>query len=161
MAGGAGYILSKESVIRYVEKGLRERVCDRTDTEDAAIGDCLHKLQVISGDVRDASLRERFFQFRLETALQPTPTDWWVEAYVWYKIRYGLTTCCSDLLVTAHKIIPEEMYLFEYLIYKVKVFGKQYDMSHELPTKMALKKVLSYVDKQNWVMNRWSNKSGT
>lgn len=157
MAGGAGYILSKESLTRYIEKGMNEGICNtkKGGNEDSDIGSCLRKLQVIAGDVRDEKLRERFFQFRIETALLPQSTDWWVKAYIWHKIHYGISTCCSDTLVTVHKITPEEMYLFEYFIYKIKVFGQHNVLSYEFPEKLTLNEVVKHVDGKNWVMNRW------
>lgn len=155
MAGGSGYILSKESVRKYNKEGLEGKLCDNNKggTEDQNLGYCMQKLQVIAGDGRDNKFRERFFQFRIELALLPNATDKWVERYIWHDIRYGISNCCSETLITLHKITPEEMYLLEYFIYKAKIFGQRYELLNEIPRKLGMDEILKCVDVENWVMN--------
>lgn len=140
MAGGSGYVLSKESLIRLIEKGVNENACPDHKNEDIALGTCLKQFNVISGDSRDATLRDRFFQFQPDVALIPKKPDfnpvdsYWHYYYLWYDYKFGLNTCCSDTFIATHQITPPEMYLYEYLLYNVKIFGKQ-EQVEELPRK--------------------------
>ena len=60
MSGGAGYVLSKEALRRFVE-GFRTKVCTHTTpVEDLALGQCLEKMGVLAGDSRDTLHRENF-----------------------------------------------------------------------------------------------------
>ncbi|XP_047424665.1 glycoprotein-N-acetylgalactosamine 3-beta-galactosyltransferase 1-A isoform X2 [Mugil cephalus] len=63
MSGGAGYVLSKEALRRFVE-GFRTKVCTHTTpVEDLALGQCLEKMGVVAGDSRDTLHRETFHPF--------------------------------------------------------------------------------------------------
>lgn len=60
MSGGAGYVLSRESVRRYV-RALHHGTCTQsTSAEDLLLGFCLQKLGVPAGDSRDHQHRETF-----------------------------------------------------------------------------------------------------
>ncbi len=51
MSGGAGYVLSKEALRRFVDKGVRgESPCrkDEQGAEDVEMGKCMQKLEVIN-----------------------------------------------------------------------------------------------------------------
>lgn len=66
MSGGAGYVLSKQAVIRLVEEGIPSKDKCRQDSdgaEDVEIGKCLERVNVIAGDSRDSNDRGRFFPF--------------------------------------------------------------------------------------------------
>lgn len=74
MSGGAGYVLSREALRRFVG-AVASGACGHTSpVEDVALGQCLEKLGVEAGDSRDTRGRETFHPFRPETHLIPPPT---------------------------------------------------------------------------------------
>ena len=65
-AGGAGYVLSRETLRRFVEEGMtNSSLCQASDDgdEDVNMGACMRKLKVKHGDSRDEKKRKRFFPF--------------------------------------------------------------------------------------------------
>lgn len=127
MSGGAGYVLSKEALKRFVEVALPDgKICKQQHggAEDVEIAKCLEKVGVVAGDSRDSLGRYRFFPFFPETHLIPNsmPKGFWYWKWIYYPQRNGMD-CCSDAAITFHYITPNQMYLLEYLIYHVRPYG--------------------------------------
>lgn len=73
-SGGAGYVLSRKAVRRFVEDGLNKNVC-RSDSggfEDVEIGTCLVKIGITIQDTRDSYGRARFFPFNATWHMRPS-----------------------------------------------------------------------------------------
>ncbi|MEE6471762.1 hypothetical protein FKM82_009363 [Ascaphus truei] len=87
MSGGAGYVLSKEALKRFVE-GFHTKVCSHTTSvEDLALGHCMEKMGVISGDSRDTERRETFHPFTPESHLTGKfSKSFWYWNYCFYPI---------------------------------------------------------------------------
>lgn len=87
MSGGAGYVLSKEALRRFVE-GFRTEVCTHTThVEDLALGQCLEKMGVLAGDSRDTLQRETFHPFVPEHHLTVKfSKSSWYWSYCYYPI---------------------------------------------------------------------------
>ena len=88
MSGGAGYVLSREALRRFVE-GFKSEVCTHTSSiEDLAMGQCLEKVGVRAGDSRDTLQRETFHPFVPEQHLTSKfPKSFWYWNYCYYPIK--------------------------------------------------------------------------
>ena len=104
-SGGAGYVLSRGTLLKLFEQGLDNRECHahgHTPTEDVMIAECLRKVFKIGlTDTRDAEGRERFHPFAPGTHLtwkHPAPgkTDWYENYNNEWGIKLGLECCAPD-----------------------------------------------------------------
>lgn len=127
MSGGAGYVLSREALKRFVTVALVwPNICSQKNSgpEDLEIGRCLQNCGIKAMDSRDKFGRERFHPFPPDLHLIPGAVSKgnWYWDYNYYPIREG-PDCCSDFAVTFHYIPPQLMYVFEYLIYHMRPHG--------------------------------------
>ncbi|XP_015794488.1 glycoprotein-N-acetylgalactosamine 3-beta-galactosyltransferase 1-like [Tetranychus urticae] len=130
MSGGAGYVLSKVALERFIDKGIDPAVhpkqCKLSDdgAEDVEMGKCLEALNVTAGDSRDKLGRGRFFPFVPSHHLIPGHVDknFWYWKYIYYESEEGMN-CCSDTAISFHYISSDTMYVIEYLLYHLRPYG--------------------------------------
>ncbi|XP_048576879.1 glycoprotein-N-acetylgalactosamine 3-beta-galactosyltransferase 1 [Nematostella vectensis] len=134
--GGAGYVFSKETLIRFGKLLKDSKHCPlHSKAEDVEVGRCLRKVGVVPGDTRDERKRETFHPFSPEQQLITglIKKDNWLWAYSNNRVTIG-PGCCSDHSVTFHHITPNMMYLMEYFVYHLRPYGitlaDQYGRGH-------------------------------
>ena len=103
MSGGAGYVLSRESLKKFVTEALPDGEKCRYDAggaEDMEMGVCMQNIGVVPVDSRDKLGRERFLPFLPEHHLIPNliPKDNWYWQYNYYPAREVMT---KSLTVTS------------------------------------------------------------
>ncbi|XP_063609298.1 glycoprotein-N-acetylgalactosamine 3-beta-galactosyltransferase 1-like [Penaeus indicus] len=135
--------MGREAVRRFVELAIpNHAICkpERSKGEDVGMGNCLQKVGIKMGDTRDHLGQGRFWQRHPATVLS-RPLDRTRHSY--YPISQGDRphACCSATLISFHKLSVPELYMLDYLIYKIRVFGH----IPALPLKPALPPDLSVV----------------
>ncbi|CAG7830156.1 unnamed protein product [Allacma fusca] len=126
-SGGAGYVLSKEALRRFIEVSLPNPDKCRSDhdgAEDAEMAKCLMRAGVHLGDSRDSLGRHRFLAFTPTDHVYPheKALDYWYWKDLMYPQEQGLDCCATDA-ITFHYVSPRDMYAMEYFLYHLRPYG--------------------------------------
>lgn len=90
MSGGAGYVLSRESLRRFAEEAYPNKTICRQrpgGSEDREMGLCLQNVNVVAGDSRDQSKRGRFFPTTPSGHIIPKAKTHWYWRYIYYNTK--------------------------------------------------------------------------
>lgn len=90
MSGGAGYVLSREALRRFVVDAYpRHDICRQRmgGSEDKEMGLCLQNVGVAAGDSRDKLKRGRFFPSTPTGHIIPKDKNHWYWRYVFYATK--------------------------------------------------------------------------
>ncbi len=91
--------------------------------EDWNIGLCLDDLEVQHCDTRDELGEQRFGGVNPNEMLNPDKS---LETFPQFLYPYETgEKCCSKSLISFHYVTTDEMYTFDFLIYKLKLFGPE------------------------------------
>lgn len=127
MSGGASYAISREALRLFNEEGLKKNVCRLNGHEDVEVGRCLHSVGVPSYNSLDRFGRETFHPLDPATHIVgPIPASQIPQDR--FRMVDG-DECCSQLTISFHKLDPKLMRIFDHLLYKTSVYGRQLDMS--------------------------------
>uniref|UniRef100_A0A1A9UNJ0 N-acetylgalactosaminide beta-1,3-galactosyltransferase n=1 Tax=Glossina austeni TaxID=7395 RepID=A0A1A9UNJ0_GLOAU len=119
MSGGAGYVLSKEALRRFIKEAIP--VSDsQAFNEDVEMGVSLKKVNVVDGCSLDNQGQSRFFPMHPRFHLKAVPRNDWFWHYMLYKNEKD---CCSEYTIAFHYIGPNSMYIMDFLLYNVQPYG--------------------------------------
>ncbi|KAG4076526.1 hypothetical protein HA402_011342 [Bradysia odoriphaga] len=145
-SGGAGYVLSKEALRRFVLDGLpNSKNCreDHSGSEDAELANCLRRVGVTLEDSRDSSGRHRFLAFTpidhvFPRVLNDDDKKYWYRKDLTYPQVQGMD-CCANDAISFHYISNREMYVLEYFLYHIRPAGIDREQKYvqELPLSYA------------------------
>ena len=84
----------------------------------------------------------RFFPLTVEEHFKAErDTDFWYFNNLYYNVTQGSLDCCSDTVAGLHYIDPTEMYMLDYLIYRVNPYGVE-QPDDKKPPKFALAEII-------------------
>ncbi|CAH1787052.1 unnamed protein product [Owenia fusiformis] len=122
MSGGPGVVLSRESVKLLVTVGFKKYPNCMPDGqgEDWKSALCLRLAGGIPMNTTDDKGRDQFLVFSPHTHLFGRYPAWYLQ-YDLNKGRIKGVDCCSEYPIAYHYVSPQDMYLFHYFIYNVKI----------------------------------------
>ncbi|KAK7105568.1 hypothetical protein V1264_016932 [Littorina saxatilis] len=131
-SGGSGYVLSKEALRRWGEKGKDvAKLCRQDDSgEDNAMGQCMESLGVRVDNSTDALGRTRFHCLKPEHHVVGQYPAWYhrfdANGATVFKGREKM----SDYAIAFHYIEPWQMEVMEYFVYQLTPYGIVRGLKH-------------------------------
>ncbi|KAH8283648.1 hypothetical protein KR018_010796 [Drosophila ironensis] len=137
--GSPGTVMSREALRRFVEVALpNPSKCEQQDkgpTNDR-LKECLENANVVAGNTRDAKGRRRMYliepQARSNMYLR-YDASYWFWKFLSYRTQDGIFAW-SNYAVSFHYLDDRCMHMFEYMIYRLRPFGRKF-VQETLPSK--------------------------
>ncbi|XP_032584854.1 glycoprotein-N-acetylgalactosamine 3-beta-galactosyltransferase 1 isoform X1 [Drosophila mojavensis] len=155
MSGGASYVLSREALHRFMSEAYSsEKICPAVKEwgiEDFYMGVCLQNVGVHFIDSQRALPEEnktKFFPLdvgEFVSTNNDSIPDWLPQMSV-SRIETG-KDCCSNYSIAFHYITPGRMYLFDFLLYHLRIFGRNYE--EQQPARLTNDEVLERFPLEN------------
>ncbi|EDV94074.1 glycoprotein-N-acetylgalactosamine 3-beta-galactosyltransferase 1 [Drosophila grimshawi] len=155
MSGGASYVLSREALRRFMNEAYdSDKICPeakKMGIEDFYMGICLQNVGVHLIDSSHAlpnDERPKFFPLDVVNYVynaNGSIPDWLQEMSV-SQILAG-SDCCSNYSIAFHYTKPERMYLYEFVLYQLRVFGRKYE--EQLPRRFTFTEMLEMFPIEN------------
>ncbi|XP_046562846.1 glycoprotein-N-acetylgalactosamine 3-beta-galactosyltransferase 1-like [Haliotis rubra] len=121
MSGGGSYVLSKAALRMVVEKGFSGGCATDGGDEDVDVGRCMEKLGIKAYVSYDKFGRDAFHPQSMEQHLIG-PLPWYLKDYPASPIQAG-PECCSQFSISFHYVSSHMMYIINFLLYRVSVYG--------------------------------------
>ncbi|XP_070208758.1 glycoprotein-N-acetylgalactosamine 3-beta-galactosyltransferase 1-like isoform X2 [Littorina saxatilis] len=124
-SGGSGYVLSKEALRRWGEKGQDVAKLCRQDGqgEDNAMGQCMERLGVRVANSTDAMGRSRFHCFAPDHHILGNYPKWYLTYDANGATAFRGMAKMSDYSIAFHYISPTQMQVMDFLIYHLTPYG--------------------------------------
>lgn len=128
-SGGAGYVLSKRALKKFVEEILipnKKDFCKSENdkaNEDWEMGLCMDKIGVYPMSDQDAMKRTRFLPLPLEHHMDGWIPDWYTHRTLYYDGNDSGLDCCSNYTISSHYVKPSKMYSNYFFAYHLRSFG--------------------------------------
>ncbi|XP_059089659.1 glycoprotein-N-acetylgalactosamine 3-beta-galactosyltransferase 1-like isoform X3 [Tigriopus californicus] len=128
MSGGAGYLLSRESLKRFIVNGFRNETrneCNQlsSPSEDVQLGRCLEKVGVVAMNTTDAMGGHRFFPLDPTFLLYKENKKkriYWLFRYIYEPLSFG-DHAYSKEAISFHYIPAHAMKIFDLFLYRIRV----------------------------------------
>ncbi|XP_068140299.1 glycoprotein-N-acetylgalactosamine 3-beta-galactosyltransferase 1 [Drosophila tropicalis] len=144
MSGGASYVLSRQALNRFMLQAYpSEIICPqpkKMGIEDFYMGICLQNVgvhlidssQALEGDDKPKFMPLDLQDYLLSSNSSNLPD--WLHLMSLTEVKTGLN-CCSKHSIAFHYTSAERMYLYEFLLYHLQIFG------HHLRTEPVIKQI--------------------
>ncbi|XP_046350386.2 glycoprotein-N-acetylgalactosamine 3-beta-galactosyltransferase 1-like [Haliotis rufescens] len=128
MSGGGSYVISKAALRLVAEKGFSGGCATDGNDEDVDVGRCMEKLGIKAYVSYDKFGRDTFHPQSIEQHLIG-PLPWYLKDYPASPIQAG-PDCCSQFSISFHYVSSHMMYIIDFLLYRVSIYGN-YDLPKE------------------------------
>ncbi|CAJ0942124.1 unnamed protein product, partial [Mesorhabditis belari] len=130
LSGGAGYVLSKAALFKFVTEALgKSSKCSTREkgSEDVELARCLKNVGVIRGDSRDEGGKQRFIPVSIDSAFIPQDKQgyWFIKRSKYPFSRNHI----SNLTIAIHYVNGGMMHALEHLLYQARIYGNEIPIS--------------------------------
>ncbi|CAJ0948300.1 unnamed protein product, partial [Mesorhabditis belari] len=141
-SGGAGYVLSRETLRRFETFLYRNQtLCPDDEFEDLGLGRCLANLGIFPVDSRNEKFQQRFNGYHYNDIFGGWITNKWI-----YDPQItGMHSIGSDL-ISLHHVSPNEMRIFDRLLYTVRPSTRFLNFGRKMPDPTIL--IPKYIHKE-------------